>query len=135
MKTASFVAFWISAAFLVFDQIGWLYQACFRPRTELRLLLGYIPESIRVVGYRNGVGPHGGTMLWNFDLSPEAADRLRARCASPGYVRPLSETSSVARPGPITQPNGCVIGGRTSEEQTYSEAVLQDHLLQLLVAM
>ena len=73
MKTPSFIAFWILTALLALDQIGWLYQACLRPRTELRALLGDVPNGMNIAGYHNGVGPQGGTMLWNFDLSSEAA--------------------------------------------------------------
>jgi hypothetical protein len=96
MKTAVFVVFWILTILLALDQVGWLYQAYFRPRRELRVLLEEIPEGIKIVGHRSGVGRHGGTMLWNFHLSSQAATVLRARCASPGFLRPLDRDFSVA---------------------------------------
>ena len=98
--------------------------------------MGDLPEGMTIAGYRGSVGPQGGTMLWNFDLSAHAEGLLRARCTSPGYLRPLDGHLSVASPNwTAEQPKGCLIAGRALAERTYSEVVLQDHVLQLLVAL
>jgi hypothetical protein len=140
MKHVAFSAYWIATALVVAGNVSWIHEVYVRPRSEIRELLGHVPKGIRVVGYYNGVGVHGGTILWNLDLPNAAATELHARCTGPGFIREFGRyiqevQAADQKKTPVAQPNGCLVATRNVPGGYDSEVVVQGRLLQLLVAM
>jgi hypothetical protein len=150
MKHLQFMLFWLVSLGLLAVQVDAYYDMSRQPLVQMRNLLGFVPEGARVVGYANHSSARGGVTLWNLTVSRQAAAQLRSRCVGDGQIRPLNFTAAEIQPGtkhPPVHPSAqvvppanprsqaCLIASRKGDQDTYSEATLENDLIQLLVAL